>query len=494
MITTIHYHPGKDRALPDTLSQFSPHPGPDILLDIAIHHAHLSPERKEAFQQAFVGNPKMCALADMIITGWPDDIKVVPCPLCPYWQHWETLTVKDGLVLCGEALIIPPSEWERILQQLHQFHQGTTKAQLFAHGCVFWPGINKAIDEAVQQCETCIWFQAQTAAAPLTPMPTPSHPWQMCATDIFTLEGINHLICGDFYSKMILIQHLPSGQSNAVKVVSLLKEMFSEHGIPKVLHSDNLSVCECTICWVLHLLGYHTWDLKPSLSTIEWIHQSVSNLWSMHSNMLSTMVLTTSLPFWCSELHPLMPSSCHLLSSYTNARLGPPFLPEFATLIWLPCRFVNELMTAPMPPSHRQTNDANPLHPCMLGSLLWCTTPSVRSGSLPLWYVSCMRWYPHEQSIIKPTDTTLNVTTATLQAPTRPHISATLHAPAKPAQLLQPPPVAPAMPVTPRPQTPAVLEVTPVSVPMSATPSIAPVQPCRLGHAHTTPKHLIEEL
>ena len=70
-------------------------------------------------------------------------------------------------------------------------------------------------------------------------MPTPSCPWQMCTTDIFTLEGTNYLICSDFYSKMILIWHLPSGQSNTVKVVSLLKEMFLEHGIPKVLCSDN---------------------------------------------------------------------------------------------------------------------------------------------------------------------------------------------------------------------------------------------------------------
>ena len=81
---TIHYHPGKEMALPDTLSQFSPRPGPNILLDIAINHACQSPERKEAFQQAFVSNPEMHSLTDMIITGWPDDIKAVPCLLCPY--------------------------------------------------------------------------------------------------------------------------------------------------------------------------------------------------------------------------------------------------------------------------------------------------------------------------------------------------------------------------------------------------------------------------
>ena len=37
----LHYHPGKEMALLDTLSQTKP--GPEITLDIAIHYAHLSP-------------------------------------------------------------------------------------------------------------------------------------------------------------------------------------------------------------------------------------------------------------------------------------------------------------------------------------------------------------------------------------------------------------------------------------------------------------------
>ena len=232
---TICYHPGKEMVIPDTLSWLSPWPGPDLPLDITIHHAHIMPDCKEAFQQAFVNNPEMWALADLIITGWPEDIKEVPHPLCPYWQHRETLTVEDSLVLQGEAFVIPPAKRERVLHQLHQFHQGITKSQLLAHGSFFWPGINKAIKEVVCQCEACTWFQSQNAAAPLTPTPTPLHPWQMCATDIC----VAHLVVGNFYLKMIFVRHLPPSQSKANKVILLLKEMFSEHGISKVLCSDN---------------------------------------------------------------------------------------------------------------------------------------------------------------------------------------------------------------------------------------------------------------
>ena len=103
---TIYYCPDKEMVIPDTLSQFSPWPGPDLPLDIAIHRAHITPDCKEAFQHAFVNDPEMQALADLIITVWPEDIREVPHPLRPYWQHRETLTVEDGLVLRGEALVI----------------------------------------------------------------------------------------------------------------------------------------------------------------------------------------------------------------------------------------------------------------------------------------------------------------------------------------------------------------------------------------------------
>ena len=236
---TIHYCPGKEMVIPDTLSHFSPHPGPDLPLDIAIHHARIMPDHKEAFQQAFVNDPEMQALANLIITGWPEDIKEVPRPLHPYWQHWETLTIKDGLVLWGEALVIPPAKRERTLHQLHQFHQGITKSQLLACGSFFWPWHQ----QGHQRSSLPVWNlhpvpEPKCCSTPHT-YTTPSHPWQMCATDIFTLEGIDHLVVGDFYSKMIFVRHLPPGQSNANKVVSLLKEMFSEHGIPEVLRSDN---------------------------------------------------------------------------------------------------------------------------------------------------------------------------------------------------------------------------------------------------------------
>ena len=436
---------------------------------------------------------------------------MVPCPLCQYWQHWETLTIEDGLVLHGEALVIPPSERERMLQQLHQFHQGITKAQLFAHGCVFWLGINKAIEEVVQQCDTCIWFQAQNAAAPLTPMPTLSHPWQMCTMDIFTLEGINYLICGNFCSRMILIWCLTSGQSNTVKVVSLLKDMFSEHGIPKVLCSDNnpqyvsAQFTEfCTSGSITHetssphyLLsnGFAKAYVKSMKHALQCTKYSSTNLQlallvlqatPIDAKLLSPAELLyqcqirTTIPARICNTNPAALQICEWIDACSDASktqadkwcksLAPLYASQpilmYDTLhkIWIPATVVCVL-----PKDSYQVHTSN--------GIVYCH----------------MRWHLCEHSV-KPTDTTSDVTTATLQAPARPHISAPLPAPLKPAQLPQPLPIAPMMPATPKPQTPAVPKVAPVPAPTSATPSVPPVQPHKLGHACTAPRCLIQEL
>ena len=82
-------------------------------------------------------------------------------------------------------------------------------------------------------------FQAQNAATPLTSTPTLSHPWHICASDIFTLDGMDYLILADFYSKVILVHNLPAGQSNSSKVIHIMEEWFCDHDTPEGLCTDN---------------------------------------------------------------------------------------------------------------------------------------------------------------------------------------------------------------------------------------------------------------
>ena len=64
-----------------------------------------------------------------------------------------------------------------------------------------------------------------------------SRPWERLAADLFELEGKVYLIVVDYYSRWFEIKKL-NDQSSA-RVISTLKELFSTHGIPDIVVSDN---------------------------------------------------------------------------------------------------------------------------------------------------------------------------------------------------------------------------------------------------------------
>ena len=152
---TIKYCPGEEMVIADTLSRYSPEDTPEILLDISVNHVYIDAEKKRDYQLTIKDDPLLSALADTIIAGWPDDIKDVPKALQPYHGQHDSLTVEDGLILRGEAIIVPPGERKKVLEQIHQGHLGTSKCQYRARQCVYWPGINKDIEQQVEACATC---------------------------------------------------------------------------------------------------------------------------------------------------------------------------------------------------------------------------------------------------------------------------------------------------------------------------------------------------
>ncbi len=104
---TLQYKPGKEMLIADALSQYDPLPGSNIEMDVTIHHLWtIGEEQKVAFQQEVATNLTMKALMEMILEGWPDDVKQVPTALREYWLHWATLCVEDGLILKDENLVI----------------------------------------------------------------------------------------------------------------------------------------------------------------------------------------------------------------------------------------------------------------------------------------------------------------------------------------------------------------------------------------------------
>ena len=260
---TIKYCPGEEMVIADTLSRYSPEDTPEILLDISVNHVYIDAEKKRDYQLAIKDDPLLSALADTIIAGWPDDIKDVPKALRPYHGQCDSLTVEDGLILRGEAIIVPPGERKKVLEQIHQGHLGTSKCQYRARQCVYWPGINKDIEQLVEACATCQRHRPQEPRQPLKPTPPPEQPWQQLGADFMTYDGSEYLVIVDYYSKMPIVWKMPTSQCNSAKTITVLKELFAEHGIPEEIRSDNGPQ------FASHLFAEFTkdWNIKHSTSS-----------------------------------------------------------------------------------------------------------------------------------------------------------------------------------------------------------------------------------
>ena len=143
----------------------------------------------------------------------------MPPEIQAYWTFRDELTIEDGLVLKNTRIIIPTSERNDLLRQIHCGHLGTIKCQLHAKETIYWPGITKDIEDMVQNCEICLKFSANNhkpKPANTLGHEVPTIPLTKLATDVFTFDNENYLLVVDYTSKFPIIHKLPSMTARVV--------------------------------------------------------------------------------------------------------------------------------------------------------------------------------------------------------------------------------------------------------------------------------------
>ena len=234
----IVYKPGRELLLADAMSRLNPKPGAQIDLDAAIYAVQFSTHKLTQLKEKTNQDEMLHLLKETIISGWPEEAKQLPRSIRHYWSCRDELSVDDGMVIKGERIIIPESMREETLGRIHAGHQGVNKCQLRAKTCVYWPGINKEIERIVGACNICQGYQNSQSHEPLMPREIPQRPWQIVGTDLFQCHGAEYLIVADYYSKYPFVRKI-NGPSTSTRIVDLMKELFSEQGIPSKVFSDN---------------------------------------------------------------------------------------------------------------------------------------------------------------------------------------------------------------------------------------------------------------
>ena len=137
---------------------------------------------------------------NFVTEGWPSYLSSEDAALKPYFERRELLTMNKEFLMLGNCLVIPASQREKVLQDLHRGHLGISKCQGRARSCVWWPSMPKDIERMVSQCRECA-SHANRMTEPLRPTATPGRPWQMLGTDLLLFKGETYLLVVDYYSR-----------------------------------------------------------------------------------------------------------------------------------------------------------------------------------------------------------------------------------------------------------------------------------------------------
>ena len=161
-------------------------------------------------------------------------------------RHELSLWGRDLVCLArGQRAVIPTSLQERILDVAHEGHLGLSRVKQRCREAVWWPRIDRHIEERVRACEACQLSgeSLKPREAPLQPVPWSSQPWKKIQIDIFgevvaaPSSQRFMVVVHDLHSKWPEVRAFPRVTSDVA--ISYLQELFARWGLPKSVISDN---------------------------------------------------------------------------------------------------------------------------------------------------------------------------------------------------------------------------------------------------------------
>ena len=233
--TTAHGNADALSRLPLTDTVADDNTPPELVL--LVDHLNSSPITADQIKQATRRDPDLSTIHQYVQQGWPHR-HAVPNHLMPFYERRDELSAHDGCLLWGSRVVVPKTYRSDVLIQLHEGHPGATRMKGLSRMYVWWPGISKDIEDAVQDCLQCQQHQARPPVAPLHPWAWPTRPWARLHIDYAgPINGQMILIIIDAHSKWI--EAIPTSGSTSRVVIEELRCLFARFGLPECIVSDN---------------------------------------------------------------------------------------------------------------------------------------------------------------------------------------------------------------------------------------------------------------
>ena len=138
----------------------------------------------------------------------------------------------------GTRVVIPNKLRPAILQELHASHSGSSRMKELARSYVWWPGLDKDLEELSKSCSERLAHRANPPIAELHPWEWPNSPWHRLDVDYAgPVNGHYFLIIVDAHSKWFDIYDTKG--MTAKETMKCLRHSFAIYGLLVSIVSDN---------------------------------------------------------------------------------------------------------------------------------------------------------------------------------------------------------------------------------------------------------------
>lgn len=174
-----------------------------------------------------------------ITTKWPEKQELQnEAEILSFFRKRESLYIVKNCIMSGDRLVIPSKLRDPIIKQLHKGHPGIVNMKSIARSYVYWPGIDKQLEEFVKQCSSCQEVAKQPTKTLLHSWPIPSEAWERVHADYAgPLNGKYLLIIVDAFSKFPVVY--VTNSTSTQTTIDKLSDCFGLLGNPGKLVTDN---------------------------------------------------------------------------------------------------------------------------------------------------------------------------------------------------------------------------------------------------------------
>ena len=240
----LEHTSGKNMVVADTLSRASlpstlgeiPSDDMNFYVHSVVMNLQISSKRMKQFQLETSQDVDLQKLKEYTEKGWPGKEKI-DASVSPYKNYQDEISYHNGVLLKGNRIIVPSSMRLEMKTLIHQGHLGTEKCLNRARGSLFWPGMTRDLTNMVLNCSTCLDHRNKQRHETMISHDIPAFPWEKVGVDLFDLYGNEYVIVVDYSTKFVEVALLRNESSKCV--IDNLKKIFSRHGIPKEVFSDN---------------------------------------------------------------------------------------------------------------------------------------------------------------------------------------------------------------------------------------------------------------